>query len=163
MNTPQLSSLPFLAAICSLLLLASVALSGTSRRVGVPVILPFLGLGLLASSTSLGVVLRQSYHVSFVLGTLSLVLILFDGGLNTPCRWHVLLPSLRSFLQRLGFSARPRCLHCVRDCSASRGHRRSSWGRSFRPPTLPWYFPCCGAAESSHRNVLPASWSSSLA
>ncbi|SRR5579875_222642 len=84
MNTPQLSSLPFLAAICSLLLLASVALSGTSRRVGVPVILPFLGLGLLASSTSLGVVLRQSYHVSFVLGTLSLVLILFDGGLNTP-------------------------------------------------------------------------------
>jgi cell volume regulation protein A len=67
-----------------LLLLASVAASRVSTRSGVPVVLLFLALGMLAGSEGIGRIHFEDYALGYRVGTLALVLILFDGGLRTP-------------------------------------------------------------------------------
>src|SRR5512133_946364 len=66
------------------LLALSALFSRASERVGLPVALIFLGVGLLAGSQGLGGIAFDDYGRAFRLGTIALVLILFDGGLNTP-------------------------------------------------------------------------------
>jgi cell volume regulation protein A len=67
-----------------ILLVLSVVLSRTSGRLGIPIFLLFLLVGMLAGSDGLGGIAFDDYQLAFRLGTIALVLILFDGGLNTP-------------------------------------------------------------------------------
>ena len=66
------------------LVVASVAFSRAFERTGVPVALLFLGIGMLAGSEGIGGIEFDDFHFAFRIGTAALVLILFDGGLNTP-------------------------------------------------------------------------------
>jgi cell volume regulation protein A len=61
----------------------SVLFSRASGRFGVPATLLFLGIGMLAGAQGLGALVFGNYSVAFTLGLGALVLILFDGGLNT--------------------------------------------------------------------------------
>ena len=79
----DLATTASLLLVTGLLLALSVLFSRTSARIGVPVFLPFLVIGMLAGSEGLGGIAFEDYRLSFRLGTLALVLILFDGGLNT--------------------------------------------------------------------------------
>lgn len=54
------------------------------ERTGIPVALVFLVIGMLAGSEGIGVIAFDNYRFAFQIGTAALVLILFDGGLNTP-------------------------------------------------------------------------------
>lgn len=72
----------WLAAAGGLLLLAGL-LTRLSNRLGVPALLIFLLLGMLAGSEGIGGIPFGNYELAFRLGTIALVLILFDGGLNT--------------------------------------------------------------------------------
>ena len=74
----------FLLTAFGVLLAASVGLSRASARLGVPVALLFLLIGGLAGTEGIGHIPFDDYHFTFRLGTTALVLILFDGGLNTP-------------------------------------------------------------------------------
>lgn len=65
------------------LLGASAILSRTLGRTGVPVVLLFLSLGMLAGSDGLGLVYFDDHGTAFAIGSVALTLILFDGGLNT--------------------------------------------------------------------------------
>jgi potassium/hydrogen antiporter len=65
------------------LLAASVGLSRASAKLGLPVALLFLLVGVLAGAEGIGHIPFDDYHFAFRLGTTALVLILFDGGLNT--------------------------------------------------------------------------------
>ncbi|TVQ76282.1 MAG: potassium/proton antiporter [Phycisphaeraceae bacterium] len=65
------------------LMAASVFFSRALNRLGVPVVLLFLALGILGGSEGLGGIEFNNYELAFRLGTIALVLILFDGGLNT--------------------------------------------------------------------------------
>lgn len=67
-----------------LLLGLSALVSRAWARTGVPVFLLFLGIGMFAGSQGFGGIAFENYPLAFRLGTISLVLILFDGGLNTP-------------------------------------------------------------------------------
>ena len=58
--------------------------SPVSSRVGIPMLLLFLGIGMAAGSGGIGGIEFDDYGLAFRLGTLGLVAILFDGGLNTP-------------------------------------------------------------------------------
>src|SRR4029077_10653445 len=58
--------------------------SRASARLGVPLALGFLLIGVLAGSQGIGKIPFEDYHVTYQIGTAALVLILFDGGLNTP-------------------------------------------------------------------------------
>lgn len=65
------------------LLALSVGLSRASARLGLPVALLFLLVGVVAGSEGIGGIAFEDYHFAFRIGTTALALILFDGGLNT--------------------------------------------------------------------------------
>jgi cell volume regulation protein A len=65
------------------LLLLSVLASRLSTRAGLPVVLFFLALGMLAGKEGLGGIAFDDFALSYRIGTFALVLILFDGGLRT--------------------------------------------------------------------------------
>jgi cell volume regulation protein A len=69
---------------CGLLLVVSVLSSRASQRIGVPIALFFLVLGMLAGSEGIGGIPFDDFNFAFRMGSLALALILFDGGLNTP-------------------------------------------------------------------------------
>ncbi|MBZ4417892.1 potassium/proton antiporter [Myxococcus sp. RHSTA-1-4] len=73
-----------LLTLCGVLLALSVLFSRASGRFGIPVALLFLGIGMAAGSDGPGGIEFTDYGLAFRLGTVALVLILFDGGLNTP-------------------------------------------------------------------------------
>ena len=66
------------------LMAVSVLLSGASGKFGVPVVLLFLVIGMVAGVDGIGGLRFSDYQLTFRLGTIALALILFDGGLNTP-------------------------------------------------------------------------------
>ncbi len=73
-----------LLTISGLLMVISVLFSRASERFGVPVLLVFLVIGIAAGSEGIGGLPFEDYAFTFRVGMLALVLILFDGGLNTP-------------------------------------------------------------------------------
>ncbi len=79
---PNTTALLLIAA--GLLLIFSVLFSRPSEKIGIPVVLVFLLIGLLV-----GAYVPEhfvDFDLAFRIGTVGLVLILFDGGLNTPFR-----------------------------------------------------------------------------
>jgi cell volume regulation protein A len=70
-------------AIFGTLLVASALFSRATERVGVPVLLIFLAVGMLAGSEGIGRIPFENYQLAYRIGTVALVLILFDGGFNT--------------------------------------------------------------------------------
>src|SRR6056297_1513270 len=81
-NEPATTAVMLVAV--GLLLVFSVLFSRPSERIGIPVVLVFLTIGLLV-----GAQLPEhfvNFELAFRIGTVGLVLILFDGGLNTPFR-----------------------------------------------------------------------------
>ena len=73
-----------LLAAAGLLLVFSVLFSRPSERIGIPAVLVFLLIGLLVGSRLPDHFVN--FDLAFRIGTVGLVLILFDGGLNTPLR-----------------------------------------------------------------------------
>jgi potassium/hydrogen antiporter len=81
-HEPEATAL--LLATCGLLLGVSVVFSRASQRTGVPILLLFIVVGMLAGSEGLGHIAFDDFRLAFRLGTIALAIILFDGGLNTP-------------------------------------------------------------------------------
>jgi cell volume regulation protein A len=84
MPTTEPFATALLLATAGLLMGASVLFSRASHRIGVPIVLLFLVIGMLAGSEGIGRIQFDDYRFAFRLGSLALALILFDGGLNTP-------------------------------------------------------------------------------
>jgi cell volume regulation protein A len=82
-GTEPLATALFLATF-GVLLALSVVFSRAAERFAVPLALAFLIIGMLAGSEGIGGIAFEDYGVAFRLGTVALVLILFDGGLHTP-------------------------------------------------------------------------------
>ncbi|GAA0510506.1 potassium/proton antiporter [Deinococcus depolymerans] len=74
------------------LLLVSLLVSRLGGRLGIPGLLLFLGVGMLAGSDGLGIQF-QDYRFAQALGTLALCFILFQGGLGT--NWAHTRPVVR--------------------------------------------------------------------
>ena len=82
-GTEPLATALFLTTF-GVLLALSIIFSRAAERFAVPVALVFLIIGVLAGSEGIGRIAFEDYGVAFRLGTVALVLILFDGGLHTP-------------------------------------------------------------------------------
>jgi potassium/hydrogen antiporter len=82
-GTEPLATALFLTTF-GLLLALSIVFSRAAERFAVPVALVFMIIGLLAGSEGIGRIAFENYELAFRLGTVALVLILFDGGLHTP-------------------------------------------------------------------------------
>jgi potassium/hydrogen antiporter len=68
------------------LLVLAILSSTLSGKVGVPGLVLFMGIGMLAGEDGVGGIVFDDYPLAHAIGTLALVLILFDGGLQTPWR-----------------------------------------------------------------------------
>ncbi|HEY9360905.1 MAG TPA: cation:proton antiporter, partial [Xanthobacteraceae bacterium] len=67
----------------ALLVLAGIMSSLVAMRFGAPLLLVFLIVGMLAGEDSLGGVRFDDVRTTYVVGSIALALILFDGGLRT--------------------------------------------------------------------------------
>jgi len=82
MNAPV--AIAAILATVGILLGGSVILTRLTGRVGIPIALGFIAVGMLAGSEGLGHIQFEDYSFAFRAGVVALVLILFSGGLNTP-------------------------------------------------------------------------------
>lgn len=67
----------------SVFLLASIVTSAAVSRFGAPLLLVFLGLGMLAGEEGPGGIRFDNVQAAHIVGTIALAVILFDGGLRT--------------------------------------------------------------------------------
>lgn len=84
MVIPEPQSTATLLTTFAILLAVSALFGRAFERLGVPVVLAFLAIGVLAGYHAVGDLHFSDYHFAFRVGVVALVLILFDGGLNTP-------------------------------------------------------------------------------
>lgn len=85
-------SLEFILLAGSILLIISVLASRISSIFGIPVLLLFLGIGMLAGSEGPGQISFDDYPLAFAIGSVCLALIIFDGGARTS--WKSVRPIL---------------------------------------------------------------------
>lgn len=76
----------------SLLILISILLSKTSYRLGIPSLLLFLLIGMIAGSEGIGGIYFDNPNIAQNIGTIALIFILFSGGLDT--KWKDIRPVL---------------------------------------------------------------------
>ena len=89
----MLSLTPELFLLVTGVLLLTTVLAGTlSSRFGVPALIGFLALGMLAGSDGPGGIGFADYQVAQTIGVACLIFILFSGGLDTP--WKAVRPVL---------------------------------------------------------------------
>ncbi len=94
--TPMLSSPPPIILAVGLLFFLSVLANKLSNRFGVPTLLMFLGVGMLAGSDGIGGIYFDSAATANFIGVFALAYILFSGGLDT--KWGSVRPVLRPAL-----------------------------------------------------------------
>ncbi|HVL40354.1 MAG TPA: potassium/proton antiporter [Fimbriimonadaceae bacterium] len=82
--------LQIVLGIAGIFLLLCVIASKASTKLGVPALVLFLGVGMLAGSDGIGGIQFSDAGLAKTLGTIALAFILFSGGLDT--RWEVIKP-----------------------------------------------------------------------
>ncbi|MGM0480727.1 MAG: potassium/proton antiporter [Pseudomonadota bacterium] len=81
-----------LLLICGVLLVISILAGVLSNRLGAPILLTFLVVGMLAGTDGLIGLKFDDPGIAFVIGSTALLIILFDGGMRTnPQRFRVAL------------------------------------------------------------------------
>ncbi len=77
----------------SVLLIASIVASKTSFKLGIPTLILFLAIGMIAGSEGIGHINFDDPKAAQLLGIVALNIILFSGGMDT--RWENVKPILR--------------------------------------------------------------------
>jgi len=70
----------------SLLIVISIFITKLSENFGLPALLLFLAVGMLAGSDGIGKIFFEDVNITQSVGTVALILILFSGGLSTNIR-----------------------------------------------------------------------------
>ncbi|WP_407269162.1 potassium/proton antiporter [Radiobacillus sp. PE A8.2] len=76
--------------LIALLLIISVLVTKFSSRLGVPSLVLFIGVGMLVGSDGLNIIYFDNAELAQLIGVFALVVILFEGGLQT--KWDIIRP-----------------------------------------------------------------------
>ena len=79
----EIALVNLLLLLGAMLLLAGILSSLLALRLGAPLLLAFLGIGMLAGEDGVLGIAFSDYRATYLVGTLALALILFDGGMRT--------------------------------------------------------------------------------
>jgi len=69
--------------IGAVLVMLSILASVVAQRTGAPLLLVFLGIGMMAGEDGPGGIRFHSFEAAYLVGTIALAVILFDGGMRT--------------------------------------------------------------------------------
>ena len=72
--------------VAGILCLCAIFAGLLSARVGTPLLLVFIGIGMLAGEDGPGGIAFSDFRMAYLEGSLALAAILFEGGLNTTRR-----------------------------------------------------------------------------
>lgn len=105
-----MDSINILLLLAGILLFISVVASTLSARLGMPLLLVFLAVGMLAGEEGIGHIKFDSYNSAAMIGQLALAVILLDGGLRTSLKSFRMALKPAAVLASWGVIATVACL-----------------------------------------------------
>ncbi len=81
---PLIENVDHLILLGAVLVLLSILVGLVFARIGAPLLLVFLGLGMLAGENGVGGLAFSDFRLTYLVGNVALAIILFDGALRTP-------------------------------------------------------------------------------